>query len=241
MVKRYRVEDNVSYTYGVKLTLDLIRYQLNVINKVYVHPSINKEDELYKKLISECSIYRIPVEESSKPFNILAIKDSPTVIGVFRKYYSQLNDKDHLVLVHPIDFNNLGSIINTALGFGITNIAIISPGCDSFNPKVLTASKGARFAVNIQYFENYAQYSKLYGHHDIYPFSHRAKTSLSDIAIHPGTYYSLIFGNEVNGIPDEYLEIGTPILIKHSKNISRLDLPIALSIALYEMTKHGYQ
>ena len=240
MVKRYRSEDNVSYTFGVDLTLDLIRYQLNVVNKVYVHP-LFKKDEQYEKLAKQCQKYRIPIEESAKPFNILAYKDNPSVIGEFRKYYAQLNDKDHLVLVHPQNLNNLGVVIRTALGFGITNIAIISPGCDAFNPKVIIASKGSRFAVNVQYFENFAAYSKLYGHHDIYPFSAKAKASLSTISVDPGRYYSLIFGNEAEGLPEEYLQIGHPILIKHSKNVARLDLPIALSIALYEFTKQDFK
>lgn len=241
MVKRYRSEESTSYTFGIDLTLELIRYQLNVVNKVYVHPLCDKQDPKFIELMNQCQRYRIPVEESAKSFNILAVKENPTVIGEFRKYFAQLNDKDHLVLVDPQDLYNLGVVIRAALGFGITNIAIIAPGCDSFNPKVLTASKGARFAVNIQYFENFAQYSKLYGHHDVYPFSHRAKTDLTGVSLDPGKYYSLIFGNETHGLPDEYLDMGTPILINHSRNVGRLDLPIALSIALYELTKNSFK
>ena len=125
MVKRYRNEESTSYTFGIDLTLELIRYQLNVVNKVYVHPLCNKQDSKFIELMNQCQRYRIPVEESAKSFNILAVKENPTVIGEFRKYFAQLNDKDHLVLVHPQDLNNLGVVIRAALGFGITNIAII--------------------------------------------------------------------------------------------------------------------
>lgn len=240
MVKRYRIDDNVSYTLGVDVTLELLRYQVNFINKVYVHPLYSKNSKGFDKLTKLCLRYKVPIEESSKPFNILSFKDNPSVIGEFRKYYSQLNDKNHLVLVNAEDLSNLGIIIRTALGFGITDIAIISPSCDSFNPKVLTSSKGSRFACNIQYFENFGQYLKLYSHHDIYPFSHKSKTDLRNIQIDKSKSFSLVFGNEKDGLSDDVLACGKPILIKHSKNISSLDLPMAASIALYEFTKNNF-
>jgi TrmH family RNA methyltransferase len=46
--------------------------------------------------------------------------------------------------------------------------------------------------------------------------------------------YSLIFGNESAGLPDEYLDLGTSVSIQHSGKVDSLNLTIAVGVALYE-------
>ena len=53
--------------------------------------------------------------------------------------------------------------------------------------------------------------------------------------------YSLIFGNEATGLPNEYSDLCDSIIIPHSKDIDSLNLPIATSIAMYEFTKEKWQ
>ena len=65
---------------------------------------------------------------SDKIFNIVSNKENCYIIGVFKKYESKINPKsNHVVLVNPSNMGNLGTIIRTAIGFGINDIAIISP------------------------------------------------------------------------------------------------------------------
>ena len=49
--------------------------------------------------------------------------------------------------------------------------------------------------------------------------------------------YALIFGNEATGLPDEFANKGTSVLIRHEKTIDSLNLSMACGIALYEFTK----
>jgi TrmH family RNA methyltransferase len=49
--------------------------------------------------------------------------------------------------------------------------------------------------------------------------------------------YSLIFGNESAGLPDEYLAMGTSVSIPHNRRIDSLNLTIAVGVALYEAGK----
>ena len=51
--------------------------------------------------------------------------------------------------------------------------------------------------------------------------------------------YALVFGNEGAGLPQEYRETGTSITIPHSSRIDSLNLPVAVSIALYECAQNG--
>ena len=46
--------------------------------------------------------------------------------------------------------------------------------------------------------------------------------------------YSLVFGNEGAGLPNEFEKFGEKIFIPQSDEVDSLNLPIAVSIGLYE-------
>ena len=49
--------------------------------------------------------------------------------------------------------------------------------------------------------------------------------------------FSLIFGNEASGLPDEFAQIGVSTLISHSQQIDSLNLAIAAGIGMYAFTR----
>ncbi len=49
--------------------------------------------------------------------------------------------------------------------------------------------------------------------------------------------FSLVFGNEATGLPDEFATFCQAVIIKHSRDIDSLNLPMAAGIAMYEFTK----
>ena len=239
MVKKYKHDSKVSYALGTTLTFELLKYKSNLVTKIYIHPNLNK-DETYTKLINECNKYNIPYEESAKVFNILSDKENCYVIGEFTKYNSDLENDNHVVLVNPSDAGNMGTIMRSSLGFGIKNIAIIKPAVDIFNPKVVRSSMGALFGINVKYYDSFEDYQNEFKDHNIYTLMLQAKVNLSEVE-NTNQKYSLVFGNEATGLPKKFLNIGTPVIIKHTSNIDSLNLPIAVSITLYEFTKHNFK
>lgn len=238
MVKKYKKSSEYSYSLGTTLTFELLKARINDVTKIYLHPDF-KHDETYSKLINICDSGNILYETNIKPFNILSDKDNCYVIGEFKKYSDHIIDDNHIVLVNPSDAGNLGTIMRSALGFGIKNIAIINPAVDAFNPKVIRSSMGACFSLHIEYFDSFKEYQLKYNHHDIYTLMLQAKQSLSEIK-KTTNYFSLVFGNEATGLDKEFLNIGTSLIIKHSHDIDSLNLPIAVSIALFEFTKNKF-
>ena len=47
---------------------------------------------------------------------------------------------------------NLGTIMRTMVGFGMEDLAIIRPGVDAYDPKVIRASMGSIFHLRFAYF-----------------------------------------------------------------------------------------
>lgn len=233
----YNKNTPYSYTLGISVTIELLVYQPNQINKIFIRENINKETG-YNRLISLCEKNNIKAEVNNKIFNKLKAKDNCFVIGEFSKYTTIMTEGNHLLLVNPENDGNLGTIIRSALGFGIKNIGIIKPAVDCFDPKVIRSSMGAIFNVNINYFDSLDEYINKFSKNNLYPFMLKAKTKLSNIKFNK--YYTLIFGPESSGLNDEYLNVGKPVIISHDNSIDSLNLPIALSIALYEATKDDF-
>ena len=234
----YKRENNTSYTLGITLTIELLKTKPELVKQVYFHSNFDKK-EAYDLIVELCQKHQINIVTGNKIFNILSQKDNCYVIAEFFKFDSKIdNNRNHLVLVNPSDSGNLGTIMRSALGFNIVDIVIINPAVDCFNPKTIRSSMGAIFHLNIQYFDSFEEYLNQNLTRDYFPFMLKAKAELSDIGPLLGDKkYSLIFGNEATGLSDKFLEVGTPIIIKHSNKIDSLNLPIAVSIALYEVNK----
>jgi len=130
---------------------------------------------------------------------------------------------------------NLGTIIRVMLGFNYNNLAIIKPCIDIFDPKVIRASMGSIFSTNIELYDSIDDYLKE-NTNQKYPFMLQASTTLQSLK-QKDQPHTLIFGNEASGLSNDFLKIGTPLIIEHSKNIDSLNLSMSVGIALYEFNK----
>lgn len=234
-VKPYKKNENYSYLFGAYAVLNLIEEKPEIIRGVLIHSQYDDD----RKLIDLCRRNNIPYLISDKAINRLSDKENIYVIGIFNKYEMILNKAEpHIVLVQPRDMGNLGTIIRTAAGFNIRNIAIIGPAADIFHPKTLRASMGALFSVQLQYFDSFLAYQTQFPMHDFYPFMLKEASSLKMCVKNSSPLFSLIFGNEAAGLPDEFSTIGQPIKIPQSHAVDSLNLSIAVGIAAYSFAFH---
>ena len=240
-IKTYKKDSSVSYALGAAPTFELLKKYPEKATRVFVHSSWERgaaSDELFKI----CRFIGIEPEERDKAFSVLSQKENCFVIGEFEKYELALDpSKAHIVLVNPSNSGNLGTILRTALGFGIYDIAIIRPGVDVFDPKTVRVSMGALFSLRVKYFDSFEEYcgSKDCGAtgRAFYPFMLKAKLELGSSPLKQRC--SLVFGNEATGLPDSFLNVGESVIIRHSNEIDSLNLPMAVGIALYEWKRSG--
>jgi TrmH family RNA methyltransferase len=59
----------------------------------------------------------------------------------------------------------------------------------------------------------------------------KAKKAIKNISV--PNKWTLIFGNESSGLDDSYLNVGVPIIIKHSNKIDSLNLAMSVGIGLF--------
>ncbi len=234
-LKPYKREFDHSYSLGVFPTLELVEAQPQHVLKVLVS-SKGERNEGVRKLGRLCGRAGIRLETNDRAVERLAQKENTFAVGVFRKYASDLSAaSNHVVLVNPSDMGNLGTIARTMLGFAVPDLGIVRPAADMFDPKVVRASMGAIFRLRCRYFDTFEQYREAAGERSLYPFMTGGKLMLDEARFSPP--FSLIFGNESAGLPAEYRQMGTPVTVRHSRQIDSLNLPMSVGIALYEATK----
>ena len=235
--KRYNDKAEYSYCFGPFPTFELIENRPQEAIEVLYHSQTS--EAIREKLQRICHDQGIPCEQNDKVIQRIRDKENCLVIGVFKKHESVLSmDRPHVVLVNPSDMGNLGTIIRTAVGFGIPDLAIIRPGAAICHPKTVRASMGSLFRLNFQYFDSFAEYKRAYGEdRKLYPFMLKGSVGLDQLQRDEGELYSLIFGNEATGLPDEFLGEGQSVRIRHTDNIDSLNLSLAAGIAIYEFTK----
>ena len=235
--KRYNDKAEYSYCFGPFPTFELIENRPQEAIEVLYHSQTS--EAIREKLQRICQDQGIPCEQNDKVIQRIRDKENCLVIGVFKKHESVLSmDRPHVVLVNPSDMGNLGTIIRTAVGFGIPDLAIIRPGAAICHPKTVRASMGSLFRLNFQYFDSFAEYKRAYGEdRKMYPFMLKGSVGLDQLQRDEGELYSLIFGNEATGLPDEFLGEGQSVRIRHTGNIDSLNLSLAAGIAIYEFTK----
>ncbi len=232
-LKPYKKNYDYSYTLGAFPTIEMIKSHPEIVREVYIHTSFTDKDNL--KLL--CEDKKIPVFTNDKLFHKISDKENCFVIGVFEKYEMKLDEnKSHIVLVNPSNMGNVGTIIRTAVGLGIYDIAFITPCADIFNPKTIRSSMGALFKINHQYFETFEEYQKEYLKHDIFTFMLNGENTL-EIQNCPKTeLFSLVFGNEATGLDDSFLQVGTSICIPQSPDVDSLNVTIAVGIGTFIFT-----
>lgn len=233
-IKSYKKDATYSYTLGAFPTFELMNSRPEIVQKVYMHSSFTDAEKLTKT----CQDAKIRLEINDKMIAKLSDKENCFVIGVFDKYGETIDaKKPHIVLVHPGNMGNMGTILRTAVGFGIFDVAIILPGSDIFNPKTVRSSMGAAFRLRHQCFESFEEYQSQYPEHDIYTFMLDGDKTLSIYDKPETKLFSLVFGNEATGLDASFKNIGTSIFIPQSEYVDSLNLTIAVGIGAFVFMK----
>ncbi len=197
---------------------------------------------LKELLLEENSLFPLDVEISYVSNNILTyiseLETPPNMIGVCQKKDNVSNYGDHVLALDSIqDPGNLGTIIRSAVAFHIDTIILGKGTVDVYNSKVVRASQGMLFHVNIVENDlvNTLPELKKAGHKII---GTKVTHGNSLKNIDKLSKFVIIMGNEGNGMSDEVSDIcDSFIYIDMSDACESLNVGVATSIILYELDK----
>jgi TrmH family RNA methyltransferase len=231
-LKRYNKTLDYSYTFGMYPTIELLKVKPDKVVKIITHSRLS--DEEGARIINTLAEKRgIPLESNDRLVDRLSPKDICYVVGVFKKYYPELSDDNHVVLVNPGNAGNLGTIVRSMLAFDFGDLAVIRPAVDIFHPDTVRASMGALFSIDFQLFDDIKSYCEKYSNYNLYLFMTEGQDTFDKARFNPP--YSLVFGSEPSGLPQHYQGLGSTVRISQSSRIDSLNLAISTSIVLHHL------
>lgn len=142
-----------------------------------------------------------------------------------------------LVLDDIQDPGNLGTIIRSALAFGVTTIVLSEETVDLYNPKVLRATQGMIFHTNI-IVRNVYDWVRMIKASDfkVYGTCVDGGVDVKSLIPNDKEKFVLIVGNEGNGVKRRILDLcDENLYIKMNADVESLNVAVATSILLYEL------
>lgn len=222
--KKYRDKEKKFLIEGIHLVLEAYKSGnlLEVILESNEEIDINIETTYVTKEVLKS------LSELEVPYNI---------IGVC-KFSEEKEIGDKVLILDDIqDPGNLGTIIRSSVAFNVDTIILSKGTVDLYNSKVLRASQGMNFHINIlrNDIENCILKLKEDGYKIYTTDVNNGKRVKS---INNNGKCAIIMGNEGRGVSEELKELADEkIYINMNENCESLNVAVATSIILYELSK----
>lgn len=159
----------------------------------------------------------------------------PTVIGVSKKIEEKEIGNNVLILEDIQDPGNLGTMIRSAVAFDIDTIILSPKTVDLYNSKVIRATQGMIFSINIVVKDIEDTIINLKeNNYIIYGTTVDNGTDVKSIS--KEEKFALIIGNEGSGMSDKIKSLcDKNLYIKMNDKVESLNAAVASSILLYEL------
>lgn len=213
------------------------------IKNVYISETYENEHqhlikELQKKGISletvADNVFKA-VSDTQTPQGILAVISTPSYA------LTQLlaGDKTHLLILESVqDPGNLGTMVRTGEGAGVTGIIMNKTTVDLFNPKTIRSTMGSIYRVPFYITDNLKETLCDLKENGVNLYAaHLKGTGAYDEADYTGATGFLI-GNEGNGLSDEIADLANSyIKIPMEGKVESLNAAISASLLMYEANR----
>lgn len=222
--KKYRDEFNSFLIEGEHLVKEA--YKNNCLKELIVEENTN----------FSLDIETIHVTENLLKY-ISGLDNPPKVMGICKKIVEKEIGNKVIILDDIQNPGNLGTIIRSAVAFNIDTIILSKNTVDLYNTKVLRATQGMIFNINIVVKdldkfiptlkkENY----KIYGT--------KVTNGKNIKELEKSLKFAIIVGNEGKGVSDNILNMCDEyIYINMNDSCESLNVGVAASIIMYELNK----
>lgn len=165
------------------------------------------------------------------------LSNPPKIMGICNKLKEKEIGNKVIILDNVQDPGNLGTIIRSAVAFNIDTIVLGKTCVDLYNTKVLRATQGMLFNINIieKDILNLVKDLKS-NNYKIYGTKVNGGKSLKNVE--KSEKFAIIMGNEGNGVNLNILDMCSEyIYIDMNSNCESLNVGVAASIIMYELDK----
>lgn len=223
-IKKYRDQSNSFLVEGEHLVLEA--YKKGLLEELFLEENTKLDLDVKTSYLSRNVIKFIS-----------ELDNSSNIIGLCKKVEEKEIGNKVLVLDDIQDPGNFGTIIRSAVAFNIDTIVVSNNTVDLYNSKVIRASQGMLFNINIirRDLNVFVPELKKEGY-QIYATKVNGGKSLK--TIEKMEKFAIIMGNEGAGVSDNLMSLANEYLyIDMNSNCESLNVAVATSIILYELDK----
>ena len=220
--KKYRDNSGLYIVETFHLVLEALKYG-NVI-EVIISDGNDIDTDVNKIYVNDVVMKKLSSTESN-----------PKVIAVVKKTINNNYGNKMILLDNIQDPGNLGTIIRSAVSFNFDTIVLSDDCVDLYNSKVLRASEGMIFHINIIRKNLFSFISDI--KKDGYLILGTDVNNGIDVRdIEVPSKYAFVIGNEGNGVSNEVRgRCDNNLYIKINNNCESLNASVAASIIMYEL------
>ncbi len=224
--RKYRKKEKKFIVEGMHLVLEA--YKNNIVEELILEEDVSLPLNLHAVYVSK------------EVMNKISDMESPSdVMALCKIEDKELTGKKFIMLDDIQDPGNLGTIIRSAAAFNVDTVILSPNTVDLYNSKVIRATQGMVFNVNIVVRElipviEYLKSIEV----PIYGTKVNYGTDARDLKDKDTKSYCLIVGNEGQGVKDEILDKCDSFLhINMNDKVESLNVGVAASIILYELDR----
>ena len=232
-----RTEQGLFVVEGVKMFGEAPREWLA---GVYVSEQFVSNEE-HRKLLSDVpyeivadSVFRA-VSDTQTPQGILAVVRMPkyTMDDMLR------GDQTHLLILESVqDPGNLGTMVRTGEGAGITGVVMNRTTVDLFNPKTIRSTMGSIYRVPFVVADDLEQTLQMLKKKGVRLYAAHLKGQKQYDAFDYTEATGFLIGNEGNGLSDEIANAADSyIRIPMEGQVESLNAAISASLLMYECNR----
>ena len=252
--KKWRDREGCFIAEGTKLTLEAIEAGLP-IHSVFVDE--DKKDKILPRIekishnrsngnftvytLSSTAFEKISTEKA--PQGVISVIKSLdffyNIDIIYNEEFFLDEDEMALALCSVRDPGNLGSVIRSAVAFGVDHIVLTSDCADVYNPKTVRSAMGSLYRTKVTVIKDFSSFIEASQYNGRRVFAaelsdnakslHEAELTRKDI---------IVIGNEGHGIPlNISAKTNGSVYIPISKKTESLNASVAAAIFMWEQNK----
>jgi len=238
--KKYRQESGKFLVENAVIIQDATKagvfFEAIFVTAEFIEKNKAKFEAIIKK--SNVNEYYLIDEKINKSFS--ALDTASGIVAIYAKPENKIDLSQPIIYLNAInDPGNLGTILRSALAFGLKNIVVDQHCADIYNPKTISATKDAIFKLNIEFDQDFEMLKEIKKNMTI--ISTRLKKSESLEILEKQKLFCIVFGSESHGVEKEIQEMSDKFVkISMSQEIESLNVAVSAGIIfqkIYSNTK----
>ncbi len=252
--RRYRSGDRETYALGEWPALEALRHRPQLVQAVLLDPDLAGVRR--ERILRAAAAAAVGCHDDARTLRALRHRSDARALALLRCEADALACAPvHLALAGTRTAGNLGTVLRTALGFDVRDVALIGSGLDPWSPHVLRASQGTRCALRVERFADWDGYRSAHGGRALVWFAApqpgHHHVALPDLSVSPPA--TLAFGPEWPAPSDTGEAAATAraaapsappadarvVSIPQHPDLESHNLAVAVGIALYALRGAG--